>query len=227
MHKIRATIAVAAVGFGFAAREITDSGYRFLIYAIAILVVGIQNIVEFKPDKRIDKIRKVNVDELFDGFFKNAAKTVRKGQRLPFRVNIMVKRRNLFLQRQLRMVYCYGFARTDPDWGLRWPYGCGLCWDVMRSSKPGWWSRSDDNNEIYRVPALVQQALDKVHAVISIPIRSQHVSDNQPDRKVHAVLNIDALSETAASDLEVEWQNLQADNNKKLVDLAMALALYF
>jgi hypothetical protein len=56
-----------------------------VVYGVALAAVVIQNLWEFKPDKRFEKIRSVGLQELFDGFFEDANSKVEAGQRLPFR----------------------------------------------------------------------------------------------------------------------------------------------
>jgi hypothetical protein len=213
----------------FAVREVSwiPPWGKWTLTLAAAALTFVLNAWEFKPDKRIDKIRKANLDEKLDGIFADAIARVAEKQRLPFRVNIMVFRVRFGCWPVLAMVYNYGMKPSDADYGLSWRYGTGLCWHVRRTGRAAYWDRNVTTDGSVRTTKSQLEKTSHVQAVISLPVRSAHGKDGEPLAKVRAVLNVDALSAEAARQLQDYWQEIAAGNNHPLLDLADYAGLYY
>ena len=229
-HWLKAFIASSVLAVGFLAREVTSGWWRLLVYAAAIAIVFAQNLWDVKPDRRVDKILKVQADLIFTSFFKSAKERVNAGERLPFRANIMVSRLTLWPLpwRRLEMVYTYATEPSDDDYAMSWPWPYGMCWAVLRSGRPSLFLKKAGPAGTYRITKAQAAATDVIHGLISLPIRSRHADSRGPRRRAVAVLNVDALSPDAAADLQEQFKKLkQVKEQSKLVDLVNAFGLYF
>jgi hypothetical protein len=205
-------------------REMVDPLWRWPAIGGFALFVFVYNLWQFGPDRRFEKIREPTLNAQLNTKFREAREKLRPGQRLPFRVNVMQPGWTWYIWPRLKIVYAYGMERADPDYGLPWTKGRGLCWKVYQTGKVGWFDRGVDDPAQFGLKDRERQATQHVLAILSLPIRSAH-------RPLHpkptAVLNIDALSAEAAQALREEKEALEAHNNQALVDLVAFVGLYF
>lgn len=229
-HWIRAGISAAVVALSYVAREVTSkSHWHYHIYAFSVLIVFISVAWELKPDRRINKIRQADLDSRFQSLFENARNVLGSGKRLPFRVNLMVPQRAWFriFRPVLKMVYSYEMKRTDPDYGIAWRKGHGLCWVVYKTGRAAFAPTCDPQGTTYNLTPKEKAATAHVKAVLSLPVRTQHLKQGRSlTPKVAAVLNVDAISDSAAQELEGYWRRIESHENHPLVELADYAGLY-
>lgn len=181
-----------------------------------------------KPDERFDTAKPPTLDFLFTNKFQAFLNKLGATERLGFRV--VVLKRVLTVNRlcqwpphisELRIVYGYNLLNSDPDYGLRFKNGQGLCGKVLETGKIGWFDRSEHTDEQFDLNKDQKSATSHLFAILSLPLRRDNT------RRAHAVLCIDALTESAADSLR-GWKNeLHAQRNQQLVDLVAVVRMYF
>lgn len=215
----------------FLVREIvTSPGWRWLWVGVFVVAVFAFHFWQFGPDKRFERVKEPSLALLWEKLFREAQEKVGPLERLPLRANVMQKRHDWCGRSRLEIVYAYNMRATDPDFGISWQKGRGLCWEVFTKGVAGWYDKkvhSPDSMGLY--PEEVE-ATRHVHAVLSLPVRKPVDQSSERwryRRSPIAVLNIDALSEEAAQDLERARQNLVNRTESVLVDAVDLVSVYF
>ena len=222
-HYLKAAIASFVVLVSFAAREATSSPHlKYAIYTIAVTIVFLHNRWDLQPDRRISKIRNVDLDTALKAMFAAAYTGLKEGERLPFRANLMMPGFTWYGRAVLRMVYAFEMLpAVDPDYGMEWPRGHGLCWNVYRTGRWAIAGPADQDAKLYRMSRREVELTRHIRAVLSMPIVSAHRKENAPlRRKVVAVLNIDALTDQAAQQLHSYSTEMDTNHEHPLYKLA-------
>lgn len=200
--------------------ELHPGFVRIELIVIATLVAWVVDYFYIlAPDERFEYAREPTLNMILKSAFRRQIKAVPEGQRLAIRVNVMEP--CLILgRRHLRITYDFGMMESDPDFGLDWPKGHGLCWEVFKSGRAGWYDRREHSPDRFMLTNVHKDATKDVVAVLCLPI---HRSKN---RKRCGVLNIDALSEEAADFLKEQKRKYQTNENRELLDLVKSVSLY-
>jgi hypothetical protein len=216
----RSLIATALVLVPLIVAELRPGLVRWELIAIATLVAwGVDYFYILKPDERFLLARTPTLNMVFKSNFRRQIKALSEGQRLAFRVNVMSPCW-IFGRRHLGITFDFGMEQSDADYGLTWPNGHGLCWDVFTSGKAGWFDRREHSLDRFRLTDVHKEATKDVVAVLCLPIHRKQ------DRRRCGVLNIDALSDEAADFLKEEKRKFQTNENRKPLDLVNCVSLY-
>jgi len=122
--------------------EISSPAWKWHVFAIFLLLTALWNLWVFGPDQRFDRVLKPTLDVTFKNKLRECIGKLVANDRLAFRVNIMVPEGYLFWAK-LRIVYEYNMEPSDPDFRLAWPKSMGICWQVLRTGKAGWFDRGE------------------------------------------------------------------------------------
>jgi hypothetical protein len=217
---IRSLIATALVLGPLIVAEVHPGLVRWELIAIATLVAWVVDYFYIlAPDERFLLARAPTLNMVLKSNFRRQIKSLPDGQRLAFRVNVMEPCWVIF-KRHLRITYSFGMEQTDADYGLSWPKGHGLCWDVYGSGQAGWFDRREHSSDRFRLTDVHKEATKDIIAVLCLPIHKRN------DRRRCGVLNIDALSDEAADFLKEQKTKFRANSNRELLDLVSSVSLY-
>lgn len=230
-HNVKGFVAAAAVLGGFVARELT-TGYplvvRYVVYAAAVAIVFVHNIWDLKPDTRIEKIRDTDLDAALKTAFAGPLAGLGASQRQPLRANLVRRGRTWYGRPVLKQTYTLWWLEDyDADFGMAWPKGHGLCWHVYRTGIVDFTRTGEAATEKYRLSEDEARKTEKVSAVLCLPVRSAHAKPGRwKNRKVDAVLNIDAVTDQAADKLEELYGQVLTDPEHPLRKVAGYAGLF-
>ena len=96
---------------------------RYILYFLAAAIVFFLSLVENRKEKAatdiLAQVMAVYLDDRFQQYFREVSSRVPRGQRLPFRANIMIVRWTLS-GKKMQMLYAFGVERIDSDTVLFW-----------------------------------------------------------------------------------------------------------
>jgi hypothetical protein len=217
---VRSLVATALVAVPLIVAELRPGLVRIELIVIATIVAWVVDYFYIlAPDERFAFARGPTLNMVFKSNFRRQIKDLPEGQRLAFRVNVMEPGWN-WARRHLRITYDFGMMESDPDFGLTWPKGHGLCWEVFNSGRAGWYDRREHSPDRFMLTNVHRDATKDIVAVLCLPIH------RTKDRRRCGVLNIDALSEEAADFLKEQKRKFQANENRELLDLVKFVSLY-
>ena len=131
-------------------------------------------------------------------------------------------------RRKLCVAYAYNSNPAHADHGRSWPRGHGLVWKSFSSGVPEFSIQGDENWRSCGLDEAENKVTSHVHAVFTIPLRRPAESEKEKvSSKVTAVLSFDALTQQAAQTLKQQYEQFLENKNKKLLQRAAWISLYF
>jgi hypothetical protein len=217
---IRSLVAAALVAVPLVVAELRPGIVRIeVILGVTIIAWAVDYFLILAPDERFARARSPSLNMVFKSNFRRQIKNLPSGLRLPFRVNVM-EPCWIWGRRHLRITYDFEMRESDPDFGLNWPKGHGLCWEVFKNHRAGWYDRREHSPDRFMLTNVHRDATKDVVAVLCLPIH------RKSNRRCCGVLNIDALSDEAADFLKEQKQKFVSNENRELLDVVRLVSLY-